>query len=101
MPLTPGSPEWAAKLDDESRQPPRWWYLSFGTPAGFLGGAFILAPGAAHAHLVANSLGINPGGQIMFVPVPADRARDIPKKYLFRLLTKAELNELDYFSPPN
>lgn len=58
----------------------QFWYLSFATNRDFLGGCVVKAADPAAAIERANDLGINPGGQVLGIPMgkssgifPADR----------------------------
>jgi hypothetical protein len=80
-------------LEEEASQPAGWWYLSFADDDGFRGGVFVWAQGFATAITVTRALKINPGGQVMGVPALDDWMP--PEKYQHRLLTLAELSQLD------
>jgi hypothetical protein len=77
-----------------------WYFLSFANagPGGFLGCAIVKAPSAETAPLVAHRRGCNPGGEAQFGRVP-----ELPgitealfhPAYTNRLLTRAEVDELD------
>lgn len=91
----PGSPEWRAHvakmLQEESRQPLRWWYVSFVGEAGFIGGAMVQARGPTLALRRTHELRINPGdceAGCTEVPAPMSFPTD-------RLLTKEELEFYD------
>jgi hypothetical protein len=89
--VIPGSAEWHARvaelLAEESREPMRWWYLSFADDV-FLGAAVVEARGMTGAVMRAHALGINPGGQVAFCEVPPGCEDNLPHD---RLLSKAEL----------
>lgn len=78
-------------MAEEATQPLRWWYLSFAEPGKFLGGAYIQARGVTLALTRAHALGINPGGEVMFVEIPHEAEHKIPSAHKHRLLTKIEL----------
>lgn len=74
--------------------PKTWWYMSFADPdlpkgSQFLGGAIVKAQGVATAHIEVNRLGINPGGEVMFMQVPPDV--QVNEDYVNRLLTREEV----------
>lgn len=79
------------KLLEELGNPLGWWYLSFANDSQFLGGVIVEAPGFVTAFAQANSIGVNPGGQVMGIPVPADKVP--PAHYHYRLLNLEELEE--------
>lgn len=69
-----------------------FWYLSYSGESVFNGGVIVRAFGFVHACQRARDLRINPGGEIMGLPIPADR---VPAgKYLDKLLTLADLLEI-------
>lgn len=68
-----------------------FWYLSYAGEEGFHGVVIVRAFGFIHACQRARDLNINPGGQVMGVPVPPDKVP--PAKYLDKCLSKAELDE--------
>jgi len=78
-------------LKQESHNTPQLWYLSFADKK-FLGVVILRAKGLVHANLLSHRLMVNPGGQMMGVPL--DRGTKIPKKYLNRLLTRSEVLEI-------
>jgi hypothetical protein len=81
----------AALLTLEAADPLRMVYLSFATDEEFYGAVIIEAHGIGHATMLTHQLGINPGGQVMAVDIPAEM---IPSaKYHNRLLTKEEILE--------
>jgi hypothetical protein len=49
------------------------WYLSFATDAGFRGATVVEAADAQHALRLTVERGLNPGGQVAILQVPADR----------------------------
>lgn len=94
----PGSKEWYERRDtllaEESTQPERWHYCSFADDSrgGFLGALFIRGRGTLHVSQLSHMLGLNPGGQMMCVPLCDDDP--IPKAtYCNVLLDKQRLKE--------
>ena len=79
-------------LAEERQQPLQPFYLSFAGEEGFRGGVIVEACGIAHAVVLCNSLGINPHGQVLGVPIP-EKGRP-QAKWFNRLLSKTELCEL-------
>lgn len=81
--------QFQAALARERSLPCRWWYLSF-CDGEFLGAAIVLASGMAHAVARCHQLGINPGGQVLGLPLPEPpprgaRDRLLDKKGVERL----------------
>lgn len=81
----------------EANQRSLWW-LSFcdtDKPTGqeFLGVIVVEELGPMHAVNKTHELGINPGGQVMVVPVAAD---SIKPEHLNRLMLLPELQEMGY-----
>lgn len=79
-------------MTTESLQPPRTWYLSFAGESGFRGGCVIRACGFGHAVEAAHRAGVNPGGEVVGIKFLEDV--QVPEKYMNRLLSKADLDEL-------
>jgi hypothetical protein len=72
-----------------------WWYLSFATDEGFLGGVYIQAFGSMSAVTTATVLGFNPGGEVAcWGPIPVEQMDlHVPVEKRTRLLSKEEINE--------
>lgn len=84
--------------EQESPNPEVWFYLSFAEAKppygrGFLGGFITKARGFASAIHKATILGYNPGGEVAGGPWPNPDFVPDPK-YVDRLLTREEVNEL-------
>lgn len=78
---------------------PQFW-LSFADaslPKGqqFLGVAIVNAHSFLEAVKVAHILGINPGGEVQGFDVEVPGGKDIPAKYVERLLSREEIAELE------
>jgi hypothetical protein len=86
--------EWRRKLiDDERKNPPGWWYLSFVSDDDvFLGVAIVQGQGLITAVRRAHRLKINPGGQLMGLEIPDISL--VPEEARERLLSKADLERL-------
>ena len=56
-------------LLEEANEPLRWWYLSFADKK-FIGAVVIQARGIISARIGCARLGINPGGQLVAIPIP-------------------------------
>lgn len=72
-------------------------YCSCVGEEGFRGAFIVKAKDLRRAVKAANRLGINPGGEIMGVVVPADiAAHPATRKYVGRLLTREEISKHDF-----
>lgn len=88
------SAEREGTMDVDEVSPTGWWYMSFATvaqPDGFLGGLYIDGETIAEAITRSHVLGLNPGGQVAFVAVPARALADVPMDMRRRLLTREEV----------
>jgi hypothetical protein len=83
----------AEVLAQESSEPLRLIYLSFADGDGFRGAAIVEAKGILSATLRCNTLGINPGGEVMAIPVPEAQIVDIPEDAKNVLLSKTGSNK--------
>lgn len=71
----------AKLLADEAAQGEEaWWWLSFATDEGFLGGALVKACGMASAVDKAHLLKINPGGEVAGWQLPGEPDPDWPRE---------------------
>jgi hypothetical protein len=63
----------------------RFWYLSFvdGDPPRFLGGCLVKGDDIGYAIKEAWRLGINPGGEVLGIPVDQEFANVLPKNVLW------------------
>jgi hypothetical protein len=69
-----------------------WVYASFADEEkGFLGAAIVQAHGIVDASLATHRMKINPGGQMMCVPIPEENLPS--EKYRNRLLTCEQVQE--------
>jgi hypothetical protein len=84
----------AEVLAQESLEPTQWFYLSFAGEEGFRGACIVEANGILSAVLHCNILGINPGGEVMAIPVPEDQVKDIPEGATNVLLSKEKLYQI-------
>jgi hypothetical protein len=95
--LKPGSKEWKARvaevMREELAQPEQWHWVSFADEV-FRGAVVIQAHGVTDAATKCHALNINPGGQVMALPMPPEILAQVPESYRNRLLTKAEVKEL-------
>jgi hypothetical protein len=86
-----------------------WWYLSFAEPnvdeggtapvgEGFRGGLYIEAASLADAVTQSHELGLNPGGEVAGIEIPAEAMADfeenVPPELRLRLLSKNEVEGL-------
>jgi hypothetical protein len=77
---------------EQRSNPLHWIYLSYAKDEGFQGGVIVMAHGLVSAAFEARRRKISPGGQVVACSVPNDKVP--PAKYRYRLLTKAELDEV-------
>lgn len=76
------------------------WWLSFADPdlprgERFLGVCIVPADNRDHAIEKAHLYGCNPGGEVLCIPIPPDLQRLLPKGFEKRLLTSADVDELN------
>lgn len=76
------------------------WWLSFAdaslpTGSQFLGACIVAAETPVAAIKIAHSLGINPGGEVVWVAIPPDRAPLVEAHWRERLLTRRETDDLN------
>jgi hypothetical protein len=84
----------ALVLAQEASEPEAWWWFSFSSPSGWLGGANIKCRGIASGLMIATLLGINPGGEVMAVKLlctEEEFEEMVPLDLRHRLLSKSEL----------
>jgi len=89
--------QWKARVAEITRreleEPESWHYVSFADEV-FRGVVLIKAHGITDAVSKCHRLNINPGGQVMCVPMPDDVIEQVNDKYRNRLLTKADVLEI-------
>jgi hypothetical protein len=78
---------------------PLWW-LSFCDPdrpegQRFLGVSIVPGFDIVTAASAARVLGCNPGGEVAGIEIPAENSVRIPGRYVGRLMSRAECDELD------
>ncbi len=78
----------------------QWWWLSFADgrfPKGsqFLGSAIVPGTSIFVAASVAREARINPGGEVLGLPIPAEVLVMIDDKHRFKLLSRAESEAVD------
>lgn len=76
------------------------WWLSFCDPelpegSQFMGACMVPGRGFANAVRVAHALGLNPGGECQGHPVDPARVQEVPNRWLFRRLSRAECEAFD------
>ena len=59
----------------------RWW-LSFADDDGFRGAVCIRAHTPMMAHLLVSARGLNPGGEVLILPMPDVEDLDVPEGVL-------------------
>lgn len=74
-----------ALIDEEMRQPARWYLLSFALGDRFLGITIVRAHGTVTATRRAHELGVNPGGQV--ASYTFDRTSNPPAEIFQKLVT--------------
>lgn len=89
--------EWRARVAEVARQelqePELWHYVSFADKV-FHGVVIIKAHGITDAVSKCHRLNINPGGQVMCVPMPDKIVAQVPEADRTRLLTKADVQRI-------
>lgn len=75
----------------EMESEPAWWWLSFFGEGKFLGIVIVFAHGILEAVKICKENSINPGGEVVAQPVPAELVP--PEKYRNRILTEQEAME--------
>jgi hypothetical protein len=91
-PLETMEPRLREKIQKELKEPARLWYLSFADESGWKGACIVPAAGILTAVLVCNRLGINPGGEVLAIPVPDHVAPLLPRETVGRLLTIKDMD---------
>lgn len=77
------------------------FYLSYSGEEGWLGAAFIRADAEADPMSVDSPIGVahlrgcNPGGEVMLIGFPEEKAAKIPDEYWHTLLSQSDLEALD------
>lgn len=87
---------WNEVLEQDMKNPEGWWWLSFCDPdkpegEQFLGVCIVHGGGGGEAIQNAWTIGCNPGGEVMSIPIPEQHVPD--EQYRRRLLSKEELEE--------
>jgi hypothetical protein len=89
--------EWLKRVAEVSRQelqqPEQWHYVSFADKV-FHGVVIIMAHGITDAISKCHRLSINPGGQVMCVPMPDEIIAQVPEADRARLLSKADVQRI-------
>jgi hypothetical protein len=80
-------------LRGEMDSPMQWHYVSFADKV-FHGVVIIQAHGITDALTKCNILGINPGGQVMAVPMPDEIIAQVPEADRTRLLSKEDVKRM-------
>jgi hypothetical protein len=84
----------AALFAQEATEPLRWYYLSFAGEEGFRGACIVEARGMLGAVSRCNVLGINPGGEVMGMPVPDGQLASLTEDAKNVLLSREKLTEI-------
>ena len=89
--------EWEKRVAEvflqEMQQPETWHYISFADKV-FHGAVIIMAHGIADAVSKCHRLNINPGGQVLCVPMPEDIIAQVPETDRIRLLTREDVQRI-------
>lgn len=83
----------AEVLLGELAEPEQWHYVSFADEV-FRGVVVIKAHGITDAVRLCHALNINPGGQVMCVPMPDEILAQVPETDRTRLLTRADVQRI-------
>lgn len=70
-----------------------WWYVSFGTPAGFRGAVIVRAENIMDACREAGLRGINPGGNALGCPLP--EGCEPPEEWCNVLMSRSDIVAFD------
>ncbi len=78
----------------------RWWWLSFADKdkapgTQFLGAVIIEGSCFLNATHRAHMLNINPGGEVMCMPIPDDKLHNFPENMRNRLLSEPEARSFE------
>jgi len=74
----------------------RWWWFSFSSEEGFLGGTIVDGASFPEAHQNTHRRGVNPGGGVQAMELVGCTGPDDVKPYVpYRLYSKAEMDALD------
>ena len=84
-------------VNEERKNPPGWWYISFADDDGFRGVVIVQGQGFITALDRATRLGINPGGEVKGMQLADDVASKVPIETRERLLSKTDLER--HFGP--
>ena len=76
-----------------TERPAKMWWLSFADDTGFKGAVIVHANDFVEALFQANLHQCNPHGECQGMPVP--EGREIPEKWKYRILTRAECEQFD------
>ena len=80
-------------LRAERSEPYQWHYCSFAGEEGFRGAVVLQAHGIIECAIRARSLGANPGGELLAVPIE-DESILPPEQFRNRLLSKEEVQSI-------
>lgn len=75
----------------------QYYYLSFANDTGFLGAAIVIADSPVAAQEKVSLLGINPGGEVAIACAPDGWVP--PPTYLYKLLSRSDIDDLDALLP--
>ena len=96
--MKPGDAKWRARVAEVTREelskPEAWHYVSFAADGVFRGAVVIKAHGITDAASKCWTLNINPGGQVLCVPMPDSTIAQVPEADRNRLLTKEDVQRI-------
>jgi hypothetical protein len=77
----------------ELNEPERWHYMSFADKV-FRGVVIMLGHGVTDCVSRTHRMGINPGGEVLCVPMPDEILAQVPEADRLRLLSKADVQRI-------
>jgi hypothetical protein len=83
-----------ANIASRTKRPETAFWISFAED-GFRGAIIIHSEDFSTAIVESHAMGINPGGQVMAIPIDPVVSSLIPERWKNRLLSKAECVEFD------
>jgi hypothetical protein len=90
----PGTELWGKRRDEllakERENIERWHYVSFADTV-FRGVVIMRVHGVGDAVTRTHLMGINPGGEVLCLPMPDEIVAQVPEKLRNKLLTKEEV----------
>jgi hypothetical protein len=81
-------------LLEESKQPMQWWGISFAGDEGFRGFVVMDAQGPIEASLKCKELGMDPGGQMLTIPLGNDFSMLPPREWRRVLMSREDVDRV-------